>query len=271
MAAIAIYWEEYFPSEQNKTDREKNLYLIFSSIRITPAYELVYLGTKIDNIDLYIQSAGKKEKVKIYKGILHNTMLKQAMLSQVERNESIKKAESLLINILEYPSAVHRIRNVGKDTVSLVNFNIKGILSNFITNKEYFWKDELRYDIVRAMSIKFNKKIVFEEAFYGFFINDIFCGIDAHICDSTEVPMVIRINRCDLVLSARNEENIKEDFGVKILSNYNECLILLGGINAENIDTSIQEIKLIVEKITQYITAEEDYQKKAKGLSKKAF
>ncbi len=252
MQAIAIYWEEYSTSKKDKKDNKKSLYLLVD--KIYGRHELEYVGTDLSHLcKIEAQLILNNCKPKIYRGSLSDSLLKNKNISPQEQDEAVRMAKSLLINILEYPLGSHCIRSVGGNTV-IVNYNLRGALSFFFNNSEYFWRDDLRYDIARAMSRKLNEKIVYEGTFYGFSIGSIYCGVDTNICDSTKIPMVIRVDKNSYMITPDKEEKIQKDLGVKILSDDYSHLILLGGIDMDNIDTAIQGVKLLAKKISPYLS-----------------
>ena len=127
---------------KSKSDNELSLYLIYNLIGVE--WELLYVGAtttnfyKTDTEKWDLGSGQDIDTIMIYQGTLYDA----ENISVKEKEEKLKKAEALLISILESSFTHPNIKNPSKDILLLTNFNIEKRLYPLLKAK-YYWEDGL--------------------------------------------------------------------------------------------------------------------------------
>ncbi len=122
---------------ESELDNALSLYLVYNLIGVE--WELLYVGATTTNF--YKTDAEKWDlgsgqdigTIMIYQGTLYDA----EHISLKDKEEKLKKAEALLINVLEGSFTPSHIKNVSKDMLFLKNLNIEKRLYPLLKAKYY--------------------------------------------------------------------------------------------------------------------------------------
>ncbi len=240
---IPISWEGSLHYDDIESLDEKCIYLVYDF-----AYDShipLYVGMSLDSLcEIYTGEIGT---LSIYRGRLCGA--KNISVSDAEKD--MEEAKNLLINVLEYPAAVHRTRSVSTDMIQLSNIDLPELLSPFVKSI-YYWTDGLAYDIVREIGKRFDQESICRGTFYGFYLYpNIYFGANYDMQDSDNTIPVIRIHKSDIEISTK--ESIENYLNIKLLSCHDHYCIPLGGITRENMNTMMPGLVSIIKKISNIL------------------
>ena len=260
---INIWWEGPFTHNEivdNKIDNTKydnkatsiGIYQIYGTHPLYGCDVLLYIGrTKQKNgfskrlKDRWvIENGNDTENIKIYLGVIFSYDKDVGD----EENMQIDIAETLLINIHKPAYNSSNIQSISKkyieDRYLIQNMNNYRSLYPVISSK-YLENITLNFDYTDKLSKAYSAKVVNNDSFYGFNIenDNIFIGIDYICWNETKVPLQIGISK-----------NINK----KISIDYNiiyedEDLYYISAIDKLDENVNIDSIKVIINGISKSV------------------